>query len=204
MEPEKLEEEIIETPTSEVIEQDPLKEELEKVQKTGRTESEKATHSFRSTAKRLTELGLDPASILGITQVKSVDESDDDNAPITVGMYKKLQADSATKTALQLADDISNDTERELVKYHLDNTIKSTGNPSKDLELAESLVNAVKNRQVIEEITRKTPAKTYSSSGGSAPHKEQEPELTKEELLYMKPPFNLSRDAVIKARKPAK
>lgn len=194
-------EEIIETPTSEVIEQDPLKEELEKV-RTGRTEEEKAAFTFQKQAERLTALGIDPANVLGIKKA-TPSEAIDDDAPVTVGMWKKLQEEQASKTALQLADDITGETERELVKYHLQNTIRSTGNPTKDLELASNLVNAVKNKQVIEEIARKTPAKVYSSPGGGTPHKEQEPELTKEELKYMGAPFNLSKQSILDARKKA-
>jgi len=45
-------EDIITTPTSEVIEQDPLKEELERVTKNqGRSEAEKAAFSLKKTAE---------------------------------------------------------------------------------------------------------------------------------------------------------
>jgi len=197
MDPE-IQEEIIDSGTSPEIEQDPLKEELEKV-RTARPEEEKAAYTLQKTAERLVALGKDPAEILGIKKVSQ--DSPDEDAPVTIGMLKRIEQENAHKTALTMADDIASETERELVKYHLQNTIRSTGNPQKDLELASSLVNAVKNKQVIEEIARKTPAKTYSSAGGAAPYKEPEAELTKEELLYMKPPFNLSKEAIIKTRK---
>lgn len=182
----------------EPTEQDSLKVELERVQKTPKSEIEKATYSLTNTAKRIKELGGDPASILGMT----TSVSDDDDAPVTVGMLKKLEHDRAAQSALQLAEAIPNETERELTKFHLENTIRSSGNPSEDLKIARSIVNAAKNQQITEELIRKPQAKTYSSSSG-APARAPEPEsdLTKEELSYMKAPFNLSREQVLASRK---
>jgi hypothetical protein len=123
-------EDLQETPTSEVIEptQDPLKEELEKVRSTSRTEEEKAAYTLRSTAQRLTALGKDPAEILGFNKLIV---SEDEDAPVTMKMLREMQAESANKSSLQLADDIQNESERELVKFHIQNTIRSTGNPSR-------------------------------------------------------------------------
>jgi len=190
----------VETIETETSEQDPLKTELERVQQTGRTEKEKAEFTLRKNAERVKALGGDPTSILGIE--KEVDIEDEDDKPVTLGMLKKMQQETASKTALQLAEEISNETERELAKWHLQNTIKSTGNPAKDFELSLSLVNAVKNKQILEEIGRKGPAKTHSS-GSSAPAKTEgnEIELTKDELAFMNPPFNLSKEEILKARK---
>lgn len=187
------------TEQSETIEQDPLKIELEKV-RGGRTEEEKAEYTFKKQAERLQSLGKNPADILGIKK-EATEDIDEDDQPMTRGEFKRMQQDSASKTAIQLANDISNETERELAKWHLDNTIKSTGNPTKDLELAMNQVNAIKNKQVLEEIQRKNPAKTFSS-GSSAPAKqtEQDIELTSEEITLMR--FGgLTKEDVIKARK---
>lgn len=193
-------EEKVEVQTT-TTEQDPLKVELERVQKTGRTEKEKAEFSLRKTADRLKELGGDPDSILG-TKKETTDSNEDDDQPLTVGMYKKIQQAGATKTASQLADDIQNETEKELVKYHLENTIKSSGNPSEDLKLARSLVNAVKNTQIIEETKRKSVAKSHSSASGSpANDNEVKGELTSDEKLFLGKPFNMSKEQILKLRK---
>lgn len=207
-------EDIQEVPTSETIEetteevttesevseaeQDLLKDELDRVQKGGRTEAEKAAFSLKKNAERARELGLDPTEILGIKE----EPLDDDDTPVTMGMFKKLQEEKVVKTALQLADEISTSIERELVKYHIENTIKSTGNPTEDLRHARAIVNEAKNRQVIEEVQRKGLVKTHSSAT-SAPAKQvdQEPELTVQELAFMRPPFNLSKDEIVAARK---
>ena len=117
-------------------------------------------------------------------------------------MFKKLQAEGATKTAIQLAGEIENETERELTLFHLNNSIKSTGNPNEDLRLARALVNDVKNRQILEEIARKNPPKTHSNASGvDAIVNYDDTELTPQEKLFLGKPFNMTKEAIIKARK---
>lgn len=184
----------------EETEQDPLKQELDKV-KGGRTEEEKASYTFRKQAERLNALGIDPMKALGLNaKPEPSDEENEDDKPVTLGMLKKINQESTSKTALELANEIQHESERELVKYHLQNTIRSTGNPQKDLELARSIVNAVKNGKVVEEITRKPPTKTYSSNGGASQRSEPEIELSNEEQQYMKAPFYLTKEQIIASR----
>ncbi len=179
-------------------EQDPLKTELDRVQKVSKyTEKEKAEYTLKKNFERVMELGGDPNSILGIEKKEATDS---DDTPLTIGMLKKLQQESASKTAMQSAEEIQNETERELVKYHLQNTIKSTGIPSEDLKLARALVNAVKNIQIIEESSRKTPAKQHSNSSGVDAKQEKEVVYTADELTMMKAPFLLSPKEILEAR----
>lgn len=200
----KEEKKVDETSETKTTEQDPLKIELEKVQKTGKTEAEKAAFSLKKNAERAKELGIDPAEVLGLKQPASETTPDEeDDKPVTVGMMKKMQQENASKTAVQQAEEIENETERELVKYHLQNTIKSTGNPKEDLKLARAIVNDVKNRQVLEEMGRKNPPKTHSNASG-APAKDNatdiNEELTPAEIPFTKPPFNMTKEQVIKTR----
>jgi len=196
-------EQVVETSETETTEQDPLKIELEKVQnKGGRTELEKAQFSLKKNAERLKELGGDPTSVLGIQQVKEeYDEENEDDKPVTLGMLKKMQTATATKTALQLADEITDNTEKELVKYYLENRIQASGNPQEDLKDARRMVNAVRNEQIVQEVARKTPPKTHSNSSGIDAKQEQEIVLTADELQFMKPPFSMSKEEIVKARK---
>lgn len=203
-------EDLVETPETsseateqeaeETSQQDPLKTELEKVQNMGKTETEKAEFSLKKNAERVRELGGDPASILGIKP--EVKEETDDDAPLTRGEYKKLIASQSAKTALQLADEIQDSTERELVKHFLENRIVPSGNPQEDVRDARRMVNSIKNEQLIQEQTRKSSAKTHSSASG-APIKstQAEPELTPQEILFMHPPFKLTKEQILKARK---
>lgn len=183
-------------------EQDPLKIELDKVQKKeGRTEKERAAYSLKMNAARFKELGGDPTEVLGIKEIPiKTTEDDEDEKPVTLGMLKKFQQEGASKTALQQADEIQNETERELVKYHLANTIKSSGNPIEDLRFARSIVNSSKNSQILEEFSRKVAPKQHSNSSGADANQEKEVVFTSEELTMMKAPFNMTAQEVMDAR----
>lgn len=185
MENETTEETEVVEPSS--TEQDPLKTELDKVQGQKRTKEEKLLYSKKRIEEQLEELGVK-------------EEIDEDEKPVTLGMLKQIQAQTATKTALQLADATPSETERELLKYHLENTIRSTGNPNEDFRLAQSLVNSVKNSQIIEETIRKPIAKP-SSGGGAPANVEKQAEFTSNELAFMKPPFNMTKEQILQARK---
>lgn len=174
--------------------QDLLKKELEKKQsKSGFTKLEKARHAAKKIQDEIAKLEEDE----GITP--GVDADDDE--PVTVGMLKQKQKEEATKNALNLADAIENETERELVKHHLENSIRPTGNPAEDLRLARALVNDVKNQQIIEEVQRKKDAAKAGTGSGAPARKEGEEFVpTAEEERYMKPPFNLTKEQIIAAR----
>lgn len=174
--------------------QDPLKVELEKV-RTKRTPKEKLIFKKNEIDKQLRQLeqeeGVEP----------SLEDNVDDDTPVTRGELKKLQAQAAIKTALDLANDIDSETERELVKYHINNTIKSTGNPKEDLRLAQAIVNSSKNAKIAELAQQRPGVKQSSSNGGGSPYKELEPELTPQELRFMQAPWNLSKETILAKRK---
>ena len=188
-------ENVEETEVKTEVEQDPLKPELDRVQ-TKRTKLEKLAY----TKNRIEQQIRDEQLAQGI---EPSPDSTDDDSPVTVGMLKKLQSDNTTKTALQFADDISNETERELVKFHINNTIRSTGNSQEDYRLALAIVNAAKNKQILEAVTLKPGAKRASSNGGATPQLEEEPEFTREEESFMRPPWNLTKQQILDARKKA-
>lgn len=183
------EEEKAEEVVTPAVTEDPLKTELDKVQGQKRTKEEKLVYTYNRVKQQVKDAGL----------LEEDEPEDEDDKTVTVGMLKKIQSESATKTALQLAEDTESETERELLKYHLENTIRSTGDPNKDFQLAQSLVNSIKNSQMIEEALRKPAVK--SSTGGGAPAKQvKHEEFTEQELSFMKPPFNLTKEDVLKAR----
>lgn len=176
--------------------QNPLQSELDKIKQKGkgRTELEKAIYTKNQIDKRIRELK-------GETETPE-EPDDDEDSPMTVGMYKKIQQETAVKTAIQMADDIQDEVERELVKYHISNSIKSTGSPAEDLRLSRAIVNAAKNAKILEELARKSKPKSYSSgSSADLEYKGEEPEFTQEELSYMQPPFSLTKAQILEARK---
>jgi len=174
--------------------QDSLKKELEKVksQKEGHTKLEKLLFTKKRIEQQLAEFNEES----GIEN--PIDE--DENRPVTVKMLKELEAQKAQKTAKEMAEQIADDTEKELVIHHLENSIRPSGNPSEDLRLARAIVNSSKNAQIAEELSRKSVGKQSGGAGASATF-EVEFEPTPEEAMMMKAPFNLDKKDILKARK---
>lgn len=183
----------------EVPSQNPIDKELDKIKSKGegRTRREKLIFTKNRIEKQLAELdeeeGIEPTI-----------EIDDENAPVTIGMLKQLRKEEAQKTALNLADEIEDIKMQELVKYHLQNTIKSSGNPKEDYNHALALVNSVKNSQILEEIARKTPTKSFSSASGAPAPIDEMFEPTEDERKLMSPPWNLTETDIKKARSKVK
>ena len=193
-----------ETAETETTEQDPLEVELEKVKgKGGRSELERASYSLQKNADRLKELGGDPRAILKLEKRDEIDEEpiDEDDKPVTQGQLKKIIAAGATKTALQMADDIENPTERELVKYYVENRIVPSGDPTQDFKDAQGSVNSLKNAQILEETNRKAEAKTHSNASSvDANSTEVQGELSPEESIFLGKPFNMTKEEILKTR----
>ena len=175
--------------------QDPTKVELEKEKGKTRSELDKATFSFKKTAERIVALGGNPTEVLGVTP--DVDKESEDEVP---EWYKREQAKEAQKTALQLADDIADKDQRELVKSYLQTRIVPSGNPHDDLRLALAATSALKNKQIVEELSRYGAPKRTAAGGSSPVVVEEAFTPTAEEEVMMKPPYNLSEKKIIAAR----
>ncbi len=178
---------------------DPVKVELERVRNQGaRSEAEKAAFTLKKNFERAKELGIDTAEVLGL---KPGEPAVDESAPLTVGMYNEIKKNEAQKTSLQLADDITDEHERELTKHYLSARIVPSGNPQEDLRLARQMVNAVKNGQILEEAARRGDPKNHSSGPGAPPKTHQSSgELTPEELPFTRAPWNMSKEQIISKR----
>lgn len=173
--------------------QDLIKQELEKVKSktSGKTELEKALFTKQQIEKRIKELGG--------TEDNTTEK--DDDTPVTIGDLRKIEKEKAQKTALTMAEDITDQNEKELVKHHIENTIRASGDPEQDLRNARAIVNSIKNSQILEEIARKTTAKSTSSGTGAPAKHEENFEPTQEEMNFMKAPFSLTKEQIIAARK---
>lgn len=177
--------------------QDPIEAELEKEQrKSGKSEAEKAAFSLKKTAERLRELGGDPAAILGVAPIAS----EEDDAPVTVGMLRKLEAERAQKTALQQAEDIPDTNERELTKHYLATRIVPSGDPAADLRMARSLVNAVKNTQILEETQRKSEAAKHATGGGGRAKAPEDIFVPTQAEADMMRSFGLTKEKILEVR----
>lgn len=162
--------------------QDPLDKELEKIHKKGegRTKKEKLIYTKNRVEQQIAELEEEEGDEPEL-------EDEDDEKPVTVGMLKQLEKTRATKNAMDLAEEIEDSRERELVKHHLRSTIRSSGNPQEDLRNARVLVNSVKNTKIIEEVQRKGEPKRHGSAPSAGARKDPDAlqNLTEEEKAIM-------------------
>jgi len=111
-----------------------------------------------------------------------ITDDEDDDKPLTRGDLKRLERDRSKKTALDMANEISDEDERSRVTEALETRIVSTGNPQKDLQTARDLANSERNRQIAEESNRKRDASKRNSGGGAPPREEDQFIATDDEL----------------------
>lgn len=183
--------------------QTPIEQEIEREEKRneGRSEAEKAAFSLKKNAERAKELGINVEEVLGITQTAPTAPIVDKSTPLTVEMYEQMERNRAQKTSIQLAEGITDEHERALVTQYLKTRIVPSGDPEDDLRFARHAVNSVKNGQIAEEMSRGTAPRNFGSGAGAPPKPPQkEPELTAEELLFTKPPINMTPAQIIAAR----
>jgi len=173
------------TPSSE---KSPVEAELEKVETRKRSKLEK----LEFTKKRIEDQIAQERKEQGI-------ESNDLDKPLTLADLQAFENEKAITSALSLADDIENEHERKLTRFHLENTIKPSGDPQTDFRNARLLVESVKNKQLLEEVGRASKPKGHSSAPSAPMKQKANDELTKEETDLMKG-FGLTKEQVIAAR----
>lgn len=158
-----------------------------------RTEKDKALFTFKKVAEKLNEFGVDPKTVLGVTK---------ENGEVPE-WYKQEKAKEQTQNALQMAESLADAETREQVKTYLKTRIVPSGNPTQDFKDALGAVSAAKNKQIVEEMARATSPKVVASGGSSDPTKEEEFTPTEQESIFMKPPYNMSKEKILEARKKA-
>lgn len=178
--------------------QTPVEQEIEREKgKQQRSEKEKAEFSLRSNAKRAQELGIDPAEVLGL---KKPEIEDGDDAPATMGAVKQMLAEKEKQSAYELAEQIQDVGIRELTKLNLKKVVPS-GDAKEDLRFAQMAAEAARSAQVLEEVARAgRPATHVSAAGAPGAHSAPEPELSKDEMQFLRPPFSLTKEQIIAAR----
>lgn len=134
------------------------------------------------------------------TGIDDDDDMDDPNRVVTVGDLKRMKAQEATQTAVQMAESIEDVVAREAVKAALRRVVAS-GDPQKDFTDAVAIANREKNSKVLEEIARRPIAPAHRSGAGAPPNKPEGAfEPTASEAAYMRPPFNLTKEDILKSR----
>lgn len=167
-----------------------------------RTEKDKVTFNLKRQAERAKEVGVDPAEVLGFKPRVEVpaETEDDDNKPLTRKDLREMQKQDARKSAEQMAQTLTDETERAAVLEELRFVVPS-GDAQADFRRAQSIANAAKNAKIAEEAQRKTGA-ARTAAGGSSPSNTstEEFEPTEDEAKLMKN-FGISKEKVIEARK---
>ncbi len=187
----EIETSLTEAKTEAELQDDPVKKELEKVKKKGLTKLER----LKFTKDKINQQIVDEEKEAGIES-----EENDDDKPVTKGELKEIQKGKDKKKALDLADKIEVESERDLTKHYLENKIVPSGNPEEDVKNARALVNSLKNSQIATELDRKNNPSDHSSGNGAPAHIEEVFEPTPDEQEIMKH-YGLSEDDVKKARK---
>ena len=170
--------------------QDPVRQERERIEKKQFTRRERLEFEKRKVDEQLVELdrkeGVVPAA---------------NDEPVTVAMLEARDKEKSRETALTLADTIQDEDERAVVKHYLQTRVVPSGNPDEDVKFARAAVNSLRNAQIAEEIARKQGGKSHASGSG-APAKPPEGEFvpTQEELVFMSPPYNLTKEEVLAKR----
>jgi len=172
------------------LEDDPVKKEVKKLEKKQFTRRERLNFEKRKIDEQLQELNKE----------EGVESPKDDDVPVTMGMLKKMEQEKSKKTALELAEEIEDEDERTLTQHYIKERITPSGNPQEDLNIARAIVNSLKNSQIAEELERKKSPKGKGTPPGSPKSHEKEFRPTAEERLFMSPPYNLTKEDVIKAR----
>lgn len=178
-----------EAKAAETASQEALKKELDKANKGKFSKRERLEFE----AKKIEE------QVLKLNEEEGYTPPIEDDTPVTVGMLDKLKREQGKKTALELVEGIEDETERELAKHYIQNRIVPSGNAEEDVKLARAAINSIKNAQIAEELARK--GQPGKGSGSSQPAKHESVFTpTPEESVFMNPPYNLSKDDVLKAR----
>ena len=158
--------------------------------KVERTDEEKVAFNLAKQAEKAKTLGLDPNKIIG-GDVKT------DEVP---EWYKKEKLKETRKTAEQLADSIEDQDTREQVKATLSRIVPGD-NPDEDFRLALGAVSSTKNKQVLEELNRYAKPRVVTSGSSQPAKSEEEFVPTEQETVFMKKPYNMSKEKILEARK---
>ena len=130
----------------------------------------------------------------------ALEHEDDDSRPLTVGEFKKMQQTQQRESAIEVAASIDNEDERNEVMELLSTRIVPTGNAQDDVRLARDIVNAEKNKRILEENGRKATPQLHANVPGAPGKPEEVFTPTQQEQFFMQS-FGLSKDQILSARK---
>lgn len=178
--------------------------ELQKQQDNRRSPLEKAQFSLRKVLEQVTELGGDPYKILGVEPPKEGKDKKEDGEKVTMSNEEmqaeiKRQVDEEigkvrnefgqAEIDSRVSKLVKSESEGKVVKFHLENTLRSSGNIDTDVENAYILANKARFKKTFEELVRKADSKDSTTKGEGAGEKDgevQEPNVSTKEREYAK------------------
>ena len=154
--------------------EDVLAQELESVKRPKRSKLDTLVYN----RDRLTKEIEEERKAAGLPEIE-------EDRPLTIRDLERFNLQTAKESALNLAESIPDEKERELTKFHLENTIKPSGDPATDYANAKLLVNGVKNGQKAEELARfRAPRTVGTAPGAPIAETPKKPELSKEDQAF--------------------
>lgn len=133
-------------------------------------------------------------------QLDELDTEDDDDKVVTHGDLKRMKQQDTKQTALTMAEAIENADERAEVIEILESRILPSDDPAADLKLARAMVNGVKTQQQLEEQARGGKPANHANTPANPGNTPDAFTPTDQETIFMRPPYNLSQEDIIKSR----
>lgn len=154
-------------------------------------------HFIKKELEELGEAGADD---------EDLDDPDeiDPNKPLTLNDLRKIEAKKAKNTAVELAESLTDPAERaatlEALTTHVNPQLVAS-NPQQAFEAARSIANGTRNARIREEAGRGGSGTPRAHGAGApAPRQDEEPEFTAQEKGFMRPPFSMTKEEILKAR----
>lgn len=195
MPPEKTPETIVD-PATTVVDADQGNKDPEQTPPTAPSQAPAPKPEQKFTKRERLEFTIKKAS----EQLESLDDEPDDATPLTYGDLKKMRQNDTRQTAVELAGTIADEDERAEVIEMLEGRIVPSSDAKTDLLLAQGMVNARKNAQLLEEQARKGKPGSHNNAPSAPGHTEGVFTPTSEEITFMSPPYNLTKDEIIANR----
>lgn len=133
---------------------------------------------------------------------EDADEDDDidPDRPLTLRDINKIEAKKLQLTVQEMVKSIPDAGDQQAVREALRSVVAS-GDPAADFKKAVAIANADRNSKVLQEAGRRIAAQPRATSSGAAPIREEAFTPTAEEARYMKAPFFVTKEDIVKARK---
>lgn len=187
--------------------EDPIKSELDRIkgQTQGKTPKEKFEYKLQREIAQAKEMGIDVSQFV----VKPQIDDEDGEKPLTRKDLEEAirNVKPQSKSAVEMANEITNEAERELHLHYLDNKINPNLTEDEKFQTAKDMVNGIKLKNQINLSNIKPEVRTHSTGSSFQPNIKQtfdKEKLTPEEIYIMedanKRGVPISKEEILKMR----